>query len=57
MSLEERQAYVDALSNEDWKIWKQLKSEGYSFEARKALLENREDLYDINASGNEKFWS
>ena len=57
MPLEERQAYVDALSNEDWKTWKQLKSEGYSFEARKAMMDNKDLLYDITAPGNEKFWS
>ena len=49
--------YVDNLSDEDYKTWTNLKNEGYSLDARKALLENREDLYDINAKGNEKFWS
>ena len=54
---EEKQAYVDALSNEDWKIRNDLKKEGYSFEARKAMFDNREDLYDITEPWNKKFWS
>ena len=47
MREEEKQAYVDALSEEDWETWQNLKDEGYSFEARKAMFDNREDLYDI----------
>ena len=53
----EKQAYVDALSEEDWETWQNLRDEGYSFEARKALFDNREDLYDITEPGNKKFWS
>lgn len=54
---DEKQNYVDSLSNEDWKTWNELKKEGYSFEARKAMFDNREDLYDITEPWNKKFWS
>lgn len=57
MGDDEKQAYVDGLSKEDWKTWNNLKQEGYSFEWRKALLDNREDLYDITESGNKKYRS
>lgn len=57
MSEEEKQAYVDALSEDDWKTWKNLRDEWFSFEARKALFDNRDDLYDITAPWNKKFWS
>ena len=57
MMEKEKQAYVDALSDEDWEIWQNLKDEWYSFEARKAMFDNREDLYDITEAWNKKFWS
>lgn len=53
---EEKQSYVDALSDEDWKTWKKLKNEWYSFEARKALLENEDSLYDLEATGTDKYF-
>ena len=49
--------YVDALSEDDYQIWKQLKNEGYSLEARKALMENQDLLYDISEPGNKKYYS
>ena len=49
--------YVDGLSDEDYKTWTQLKNEWYSLDARKALFDNKENLYDINAKGWEKYWS
>ena len=57
MSEEEKQAYVDALSEDDWKTWQNLRDEWFSFEARKALFDNRDDLYDITEPWNKKFWS
>lgn len=57
MMEKEKQAYVDALSEEDWKTWQNLRDEWYSFEARKAMFDNREDLYDITEPWNKKFWS
>lgn len=57
MTDDEKQSYVDALSDEDWNTWNQLKSEWYSFEARKALLENRESLYDINKAWTQKYFT
>ena len=57
MSDAEKQAYVDALSADDWKTWKKLKQEWYSFEWRQMLFENRDNLYDITEEGNDKFWS
>lgn len=56
MTDEEKQSYVDALSDEDWNIWNNLKSEWYSFEARKALMENQDMLYDINEEGTWKYY-
>lgn len=53
----EKQSYVDALSNDDWNIWNNLKNEWYSFEARKALLENKESLYDINKAWTQKYFT
>jgi hypothetical protein len=44
---EDVKSYVDSLSEEDYKIWRGLKDEGYSLSARKALFDNREDLWDI----------
>lgn len=55
MTDNEKQSYVDALSDEDWNTWNQLKSEWYSFEARKALMENQDMLYDINTPGSWKY--
>ncbi len=55
MTDDEKQTYVDALSEEDWNTWNQLKDEGYSFEARKALMENQDMLYDINEVGTWKY--
>ena len=57
MTDDEKQAYVDWLSTEDWKAWKQMRKEWYSFEARQAMMDNKEDMYDISKPGNEKFWS
>ena len=55
MTDEEKQSYVDALSDEDWNTWNQLKSEWYSFEARKALMENQDMLYDITEPWTWKY--
>lgn len=49
--------YVDNLSDEDYKTWTNLKNEWYSLDARKAMFDNKEDLYDINAAGDKKYWS
>jgi hypothetical protein len=48
MTDDAKQSYVDALSDEDWNTWNKLRTERYSFEARKALMENQDMLYDIN---------
>lgn len=56
MTDNEKQSYVDSLSDEDWNTWNQLKSEGYSFEARKALMENQDMLYDINEEWTWKYY-
>ena len=55
MTDDEKQSYVDALSDDDWNTWNQLKSEGYSFEARKALMENQDMLYDISSPWTWKY--
>ena len=55
MTDNEKQSYVNSLSDEDWNTWNKLKEEWYSFEARKALLDNRYDLYDINQSWTLKY--
>lgn len=57
LSDQEKQSYVNALSDENWNIWNNLKNEWYSFEARKALLENRESLYDINKAWTQKYFT
>ena len=55
MTDDEKQSYVDALSDDDWNTWNQLKSEWYSFEARKALMENQDMLYDISTPWTWKY--
>ena len=54
---EQVKQYVDSLSNEDYQTWTQLKNEWYSLDARKAMFDNKDSLYDINAKGSEKYWS
>ena len=49
--------YVDSLSDEDYKTWTNLKNEWYSLEARKALMDNQDLLYDIKETWNKKFYS
>jgi len=54
---EEVKLYVDSLSNDDYQIWNQLKNEWYSLSARKALMDNRDLLYDISKPGANKYMS
>lgn len=54
---EQVKEYIDSLSDDDYKIWTDLKNEWYSLNSRKALMDNRDDLYDITEPWNKKFWS
>lgn len=49
--------YIDNLSNEDYKTWSKLKEEWYSLDARKALFDNKDQLYDINKPWMKKYRS
>ena len=53
----EVKSYVDSLSDDDYDTWYNLREQGYSLEARKALMENQDLLYDINETWNKKFYS
>ena len=55
MTDNEKWDYVNSLSDEEWNTWNNLKSEWYSFEARKALMDNQDQLYDINTLGSWKY--
>ena len=54
---EQVKQYVDNLSKEDYKTRTDLKNEWYSLDARKAIFDNRDDLYDISAKGEKKYWT
>lgn len=56
MTDQEKQTYVDSLSNEDRATWNKLKNEWYSFEARKTLMDNKEMLYDVEAEWSSKYF-
>lgn len=56
MTDQEKQTYVDSLSDEDRATWNKLKNEWYSFEARKTLMDNKEMLYDVEAEGSSKYF-
>ena len=51
------QEYVDSLSEEDYKTWRNLRKEWYSISAAKTLLENQDLLYDISKPGANKYIS
>lgn len=51
------QEYVDSLSEEDYKTWRNLRKEWYSISAAKTLLENQDLLYDISKPGANKYLS
>lgn len=55
MSDEEKRAYVDSLTDSQYKQMKTYKSQGYSFEAAKTLLENSDWLANPTAQWKAKY--
>lgn len=51
------QAYVDALTDDEYATWRKLRNEWYSISATKALMENQDLLRDINKPGTQKYLS
>lgn len=51
------QDYVNNLSEDDYKTWRNLRKEWYSISAAKTLLENQDLLYDISKPWANKYMS
>lgn len=48
-------SYIDGLSDEDYDTWSNLREQWYSLEARKALMDNKDLLWDPTKEGSAKY--